>query len=298
MKRGTPRHPKVAQLRKLLKVGSATAVGYLELLWHFTAEFAPRGDIGRFHDDRIEAAMDWHGKPGRLVSALIDSKWIDLHSECRLCVHDWSEHADEAVRKRLSRSSQEFVQVMPKVTGHRRDTGAKMSDSGGLCRDVSRPPEPEPEPEPERNTTSAAETTAACDLAAETFDLSDEERAEALPKANGATKSLLNPEVETVLDQLAHRIHARHPAIRRCGMAVVKKQLQAITRRVQAAKRSEILRRVDQNHAAWCACPEWRKENGQYAKGLENWLAPTKERWNEPPPSAAAADPEPPRLMM
>ena len=265
MKRGTPRHPKVAQLRTVLKVGLATAVGYLELLWHFTAEFAPRGDIGKFDDDRIEAAMDWHGKRGRLISALIDSKWIDHHAECRLCVHDWSEHADEAVRKRLSRSDQEFVQVPPKVTGQHRDSGAKVFDSGGLCRDMARPPGPEPEPEP--NTPSAAEIAAACDLAAEAFDLSDEERQQAWQKTDGTPKkSLLTAETETVLDHVACRIHARHPRARRCAIGEVRKQLRAIARRFAPAARIEALQRVDQNHAGWCAWPGWCKDDGQYAR--------------------------------
>ncbi|HUA82651.1 MAG TPA: hypothetical protein VMB85_02255 [Bryobacteraceae bacterium] len=289
-------------MRKLLKVGLATAVGYLELLWHFTAEFAPRGDIGKFDDDRIEAAMDWHGKRGRLISALIDSKWMDPHSECRLYVHDWSEHADEAVRKRLSRSGQEFVRVAPKVTGHRRDTGSKAADSGGFCPDMSRPPEPEPEPEPEPNTTpSAAETAAACDVAAETFDLPDDERAAAWKKANGTATpktSLLNPETEAALENIARRIRDRHPAVRRCGIAEAKKQLRAIIRRAARGERIELLDRIDRNHAAWCASSEWQKDGGTYAKGLANWLAPTMERWNEPPPSDSFGDPEPPKIMM
>jgi hypothetical protein len=59
VKRGTPRHPKVAHLCELLRVKLPAAVGYLELLWHFTAEFAPQGDIGRFTDKRIEAGKAW-----------------------------------------------------------------------------------------------------------------------------------------------------------------------------------------------------------------------------------------------
>ena len=42
MKRGTPRHPKVGHLCELLKIKIPTAVGYLGVLWHFTAEFHHR----------------------------------------------------------------------------------------------------------------------------------------------------------------------------------------------------------------------------------------------------------------
>jgi hypothetical protein len=280
----------------------APAVGYLELLWHFTAEFAPRGDVGRFPDQRIEAALHWQGRSGRLVSALVESGWLDHHPGCRLCVHDWAEHADDAVKKRLSRSRLQFVQVSGKVTGRRPDTDPETPDMVRSCRDNGSLPVPEPEPVPEPDTLSAAGTAAACKIAEESFDLTDAERLKHWPKENGVEKkSPLTPEMGTVLDQVARRIHGRHPAIRRCGMAVVKAQLRGIARRTAPTERIDLLHQVDQNHAAWCAWPGWRNDDGQYAKGLENWLAPTKERWNEPPPHAAGAggvDPEPPKLMM
>ena len=59
MKRGTPDHPKVYELCELLKCDRPTAIGYLELLWHFAAKYAPQGDIGKYSDERIEAALDW-----------------------------------------------------------------------------------------------------------------------------------------------------------------------------------------------------------------------------------------------
>ena len=77
MKRGTPRNPKVLHLANLLKVKIPTAVGYLELLWHFTAEFTPQGDIGKYDDKWIEAALYWGGKEGRLIEALVQSRWLD-----------------------------------------------------------------------------------------------------------------------------------------------------------------------------------------------------------------------------
>jgi hypothetical protein len=47
MKRGTPEHPKTAHLMAALSIPRPYAVGILELLWHFTARYAPRGDVGR-----------------------------------------------------------------------------------------------------------------------------------------------------------------------------------------------------------------------------------------------------------
>lgn len=128
MKRGTPRHPKVAHLRELLKLTLAAAVGYLELLWHFTAEFCPQGDIGRYDDARIEAGLSWPGARGKLVAALIEAHWIDHHRVCRLVVHDWHDHADGAVIKRLQRSNLPFLSITEKVTEQRQPA----ADNGGL----------------------------------------------------------------------------------------------------------------------------------------------------------------------
>ena len=58
MKRNTSNHPKVYELAEALKVKRPAALGYLQLLWDFTAEYAPEGDIGRYSDSRIEAALD------------------------------------------------------------------------------------------------------------------------------------------------------------------------------------------------------------------------------------------------
>jgi len=132
MKRGTPDHPKTKLLAQLLNIDIWGAVGLLELLWHFTAKYAPQGDIGRYSDREIAAALHWQrptGKKGvtpecRLSAALVDAKWVDRCPQHRLIVHDWKDHADQAVRKVLSRHRLSFVQPA----------------------DIQ--PEPEPEPEP------------------------------------------------------------------------------------------------------------------------------------------------------
>ncbi|HEV2175540.1 MAG TPA: hypothetical protein VGR71_18335, partial [Nitrospira sp.] len=118
MKRGTPRHPKVGRLAELLGIKVPTAVGILELLWHFTAEFAPQGDIGKYSDSRIEAAMlSWFRPKGKLILALIQAGWIDQDQVSRLIVHDWHDHADDSVRKRLTRHGLPFLSFTSKVTG-------------------------------------------------------------------------------------------------------------------------------------------------------------------------------------
>ena len=116
MKRGTSNHPKVYDLCEVLKMKRPTALGYLQLLWDFAAEYAPAGDVGRYADSRIEAALDWGGARGKLVAALVHSKWLDADPTSRLVIHDWLEHAEKSVHRRLQRASERNQQHPRKVT--------------------------------------------------------------------------------------------------------------------------------------------------------------------------------------
>ncbi len=110
MKRGTIDHPKMRRLGRELGLPLYAAVGLLECLWHFTAERAPRGDIGRWDDEDIAEACGWPmEEAARLIAALVRTGWLDEHAEHRLVVHDWSEHADDAIHVRLSRNGESFA---------------------------------------------------------------------------------------------------------------------------------------------------------------------------------------------
>jgi hypothetical protein len=144
---------------------------------------------------------------------------------------------------------------------------------------------PVPEPGPD-TTPTAAETAAACELAQQTFDPDDRERAKAWSNGNGLpTKNAPPSKTDVAIDEVAGRIYARHPAARRVGIGEIKKQLRAILSKAKSRERLDLLRVVDTNHAGWCASPDWQKDGGQFCKGLSNWLSPTMERWKEPPPA-------------
>ena len=148
MKRNTPRHPKVFDLLQYLGLPQRSrplVLGYLELLWHFTSEFAPQGDIGRYSDDRIEAAMDWHGHRGKLVEALTNAGWCDKSSRCRLVVHDWHVHAEDSVKKRLARSELPFLSVAEKMTEKCPEPIRTSADNGSLPKPL---PKLKPMPQP------------------------------------------------------------------------------------------------------------------------------------------------------
>jgi hypothetical protein len=105
MKRGTPRHPKTKALAKTLRINLAHAVGLLEMLFHFAAEFTPEGDIGRYPDETIAEALAWAGEVPRLIQALTTTGWIEVGPAGKLVVHDWLDHADHATQQRVARRS-------------------------------------------------------------------------------------------------------------------------------------------------------------------------------------------------
>jgi len=123
VKRGTPSHPKTHELASLLHVRHVTALGHLELLFHFTAQYAPEGNIGRYSEKRIAAALEWSGKPSHLINALVAAGWLDRYNpspstpqECYnpspLVVHDWCDHADRSTLQRLARNGKKPIQLI------------------------------------------------------------------------------------------------------------------------------------------------------------------------------------------
>ncbi len=117
MKRGTPDHPKVLELAELLGVRRATAIGHLELLFHFTAQYAPEGNIGKYSNKRIAAALDWNGRTDdsadKFIQSFIESGWIDHCQTNRLVTHDWAVHMDRVTRQRLKNSGRDPVDSPP-----------------------------------------------------------------------------------------------------------------------------------------------------------------------------------------
>ena len=131
MKRSCLHHTKMGALVAELGVPLYAAAGVLEVIWHLTAREAPQGNIGKLSDAAIARWVGWADDPARLVAALVNSGWLDKSDTHRLVVHDWHEHADDAVKKSLLR------QKLPFLSRHVEK-----------CPDMSRLPEPLPVPEP------------------------------------------------------------------------------------------------------------------------------------------------------
>ncbi|MHB1038017.1 MAG: hypothetical protein ACYC35_26710 [Pirellulales bacterium] len=132
MKRTAIDHPKLRRLAKLLDVPHYAAVGIMESLWQFTAKHAIRGDIGKWTDAEIAAAIDWpEDESPQLVKALVEARLVDRHATHRLIVHDWPEHADDSTRKTVRNHGWEFIEpdaALPEMAGTFPEDSGKVAN--------------------------------------------------------------------------------------------------------------------------------------------------------------------------
>jgi len=108
MKRGTIEHVKMDRLAKCLKVPRYAAVGILESFWHMTATKAPSGDISKLTPEDVSFYVQWDREPTELIEALVACRWLDRDGD-QLLVHDWQEHAEDSVKKWLTRKGMKFA---------------------------------------------------------------------------------------------------------------------------------------------------------------------------------------------
>lgn len=118
MKRTGFDHPKHGRLCRLLKIDHAYSVGIVESILQVTARHAQRGDIGKWSNEEIAAAIGVSETPAdELITALVEAKWLDRHDECRLIVHDWDEHCEDSIHLALARKIEHFANGnRPKLT--------------------------------------------------------------------------------------------------------------------------------------------------------------------------------------
>lgn len=136
MKRGTPEHFKTMRLADELGCSRPEAMGLLEGLWHFTARSAPQGDIGRCTNREIARGCYSERDGDELVRAFIAAGWLDTHEQHRLVVHDWHDHAEEAVKKLLERRRLPFLSL----SAPRRDMSRRRRDMSGAPGETCRAP--------------------------------------------------------------------------------------------------------------------------------------------------------------
>jgi hypothetical protein len=157
MKREARNHSKMKRICRKLDIPVYQAVGLMESIWHVTATEAWRGDIGKLTNEDIAIAIDYRGDENNLIDALVGCGWLDVSAEHRLLVHDWPEHADQAVQKRAERSEKSGQ------LGFYMDMSGKVRTKA-LNGSLPEPePVPVPDPEPVQKPSRAKKARAAKD---------------------------------------------------------------------------------------------------------------------------------------
>ncbi len=117
-------------------------------------DYSQDGDLSKYDAADIEDACEWDGEPGKLYSALRDSKFVDHDN----VIHDWYDYAGRLVEKREQNKERKRRSRAKKVevqTGHAdvtRDDNVTDSSVTGLPNPTQ--PNPTEPNHTEQNTTN------------------------------------------------------------------------------------------------------------------------------------------------
>ncbi len=115
MKRKAPDHPKMKALARRMKVALCTINGIMERLWHHCGDYTPDGGIGKLTDLEIAEACaiptDMDARD--LVLGMIETGWLDPMENCRLFVHDWSDHCEDSINRKIAKDHLFFADGSP-----------------------------------------------------------------------------------------------------------------------------------------------------------------------------------------
>ena len=251
MKREALNHTKMKRLCRRLDIPIYHGVGIMESLWQLAAREAPRGDIGKLSNEDIAIGIDYRDDEAALVDALIHAGWLENSPEFRLIIHDWDEHADDAVHMRLARARAHFCSGRaPKLArlGGKERTEAQSYYTP--CAQIGQPCAP-PEPRPARTPP------------------------EPEPKENLFGEPKQPTPLEIALRDTAKRMFDQHPVVRKnIRLIDLEKKLAQIVKPILGvtAKLAK-LKSIDHTHLACCNSEKWTKDGGEFANGLRNWLA-------------------------
>ncbi len=98
----------MSQLAETLNIPLPHTVGLRTAMWDFASEFASNRAIGKWSDEEIARPSMWDGSPSEFVKAMAEAWWLDTNETHRITIHDWSEHCEEGIHKKLQRQRLRF----------------------------------------------------------------------------------------------------------------------------------------------------------------------------------------------
>lgn len=79
-----------------MKIHKAQAIGHLHLLWWWTLDFSPTGELSAFTSCEIAGAAEWTGDEDGFVGALKETGWLEEDGR----LHDWHDYAGRLIEER------------------------------------------------------------------------------------------------------------------------------------------------------------------------------------------------------
>lgn len=100
---------KMFRLARTLQIPQAHAVGLMEMFWAGVAKDATDGSLRDIDAIEVSIWCGWDGDPQALLCALASARWIDRCERHRWLVHDWAQHCQDSVHRRLIRERRWFA---------------------------------------------------------------------------------------------------------------------------------------------------------------------------------------------
>ena len=137
-----PTHRKIMKLRRILKIKTPQAVGHVAMLWLWSIDNAPDGDLSKVDVEDIAEACEWPRGAETFVSAMKEAGLIDADMK----LHDWDEYTGGLMEKREDRRKKDRER---QARSRAKKAAQKAAKAGGEeHRDHAPPPPPQTPQEP------------------------------------------------------------------------------------------------------------------------------------------------------
>lgn len=134
-----PTHRKIMKLRRILKIKTPQAVGHVAMLWLWSIDNAPDGDLSKVDVEDIAEACEWSRNAATFVDAMKEAGLIDADMK----LHDWDEYTGGLMEKREDRRKKD----RERQARYRAKKAAQRAAQKGHGTPPALPPPPDP-PEP------------------------------------------------------------------------------------------------------------------------------------------------------
>ena len=138
-----PTHRKIMKLRRILKIKTPQAVGHVAMLWLWSIDNAPDGDLSKVDVEDIAEACEWSRNAATFVDAMKEAGLIDADMK----LHDWDEYTGGLMEKREDRRKKD----RERQARYRAKKAAQRAAQKGQGTPPAPPPSHDPPEPPERD---------------------------------------------------------------------------------------------------------------------------------------------------